>query len=193
MSIISHSHDTSTTYYQPLIVPAATIHHPLSHPFPTPFPTLNKTVTINNFGMLLFIEDTTVVYLFSDACLHVIDCLLYTTTVITFKSAIILLEMTLTITEQLQYCCEVCNAKQYWILWNHSLGDTVTVGNHNDVILDIIGYIYIICIIMNTIYSNRNHNSCTIGSVSYKIESKYNYWGYIKRKYSYCLYDCKLL
>ena len=125
-SIISHSYDTSTTYHQPLIVPSACTHQPLTVTSASHHPPLNKTVTINNFGMLLFIEDSTVVYLFSDVGLHVIDCLLHTTAIIAFKLVRISLKTTLSMAKQLQYCCKVCNMKQYWILWNHSLDESIT-------------------------------------------------------------------
>ena len=29
--------------------------------------------------------------------------------------------------KQLQYCCDVCNVKQYWILWIQSLDESITI------------------------------------------------------------------
>ena len=99
-----------------------------------------------------------------------IDCLLYKTVIISFTLKRILLKMTLSMTKQLHHwCCQICNVIRCWILWNYSLGHTVTVYNHNDVILDTIDYMYIICIIVYAIQSNRNNKLHTKNSGSYKL------------------------
>ena len=104
-------------------------------------------------------------YLFVDVCLHIIDCLSYTTAILAFKLAQIRLETTLSMVKQLQYWrCEICNVKQSWIFWSYGLSHTGTVYNHNDVILGTICYIYICCIIVSAIYSNRNHKLHINGS-----------------------------
>ena len=103
--------------------------------------------------MLFFIGDSTVVYWLSYVYLHIIDCFLDKTIIITCKRLKILVKSTLSMAKRLQYWCfDIGNVIQWWILRN-----TVAVYNYNDVIIDTIGCIYIIYIIVDAIQRDHNH------------------------------------
>ena len=152
----------------------------MSHPLTThQHPLTNVSVTYhrpeqdrkyNNFGMLFFSVDSTVVYLFSDVYVYITDCLEHIAGIISFKLTKILLETTLSMTQQLQYwCCKIGNVIQSGILWKHSLDPTVTVSYHIDVILDTIGYICILCIIVDVINVDDVHKLHINSSCRYKL------------------------
>ena len=95
-------------------------------------------------------------YWFIDVYLPIIDWLSHQIVIILFKLVRILLETILLMVIQLQYrCCKIRNVIKCWILWNYSLiwMNIVTVY-HTAGIFDIVGYIYIILIIVDAINSN---------------------------------------
>ena len=55
-----------------------------------------------------------------------------------------------------------------WVTVDGDKNDTFIVYNNNDVIVDTIDYVYIICIIVDVIHSNRNHKLRMNSSSNYK-------------------------
>ena len=111
----------STILQRPLTKPSPTTYPPISQPLASPYPPLNKTTTPNYFGMLFCILDLVIVYLFADACMHIINFPSHEMNIITFKRIQILLIIRLPTTKQLQYwCLKVCNVIELEILWRYN-------------------------------------------------------------------------
>ena len=120
--------------------------------------------------MLFETDDSTGVYWFIDVYRHTINWLLYKIVIILFKLVRIPLEMIISMVRQLQYgCFKICNTIQCWILWNYSLiwMNIVTVC-HTCISCNIVGYIYIIGIILDAIHSNCIHKLYIHDSGGYK-------------------------